>query len=78
LRTAITWRWARIAAAVWLGAASPATAETIVGRWNTVDDKSGKVRSEVQVYEQGGKVFGKIVSLADPTDTDGEPRVCEK
>lgn len=78
LRIAIAWRWALIGAAVWLGAAPPATAETIVGRWNTVDDKSGKVRSEVQIYEQGGKVFGQIVSLADPVDQDGTPRVCEK
>ena len=67
-----------IATAAWLGAATPAAAESIVGRWNTIDDKSGKVRSEVQIYEQGGKVFGKIVSLADPTDKVGRPRVCEK
>ena len=78
MTTAIRWRWQLIAAAILLGTAVPATAETIVGRWNTVDDKTGKVRSEVNIYEQGGKVFGKIVALADPTDTDGKPRVCEK
>jgi uncharacterized protein (DUF2147 family) len=43
-----------------------------------VDDKSGKVRSEVEIYEQGGKVFGKIVSLPDPNDAQGKPKVCTK
>jgi len=70
--------WALLAWTIALGAAAPAAAEAIVGRWNTVDDKSGKVRSEVQIYEQGGKVFGKIAALTDPTDKDGKPRVCEK
>jgi uncharacterized protein (DUF2147 family) len=78
MATAIRCRGALIATAILLGAAAPAAADTIVGRWNTVDDKSGKVRSEVQIYEQGGKVFGKIVSLTEPTDKDGKPRVCEK
>ncbi len=60
-------------------AAWPAgAAEPPVGKWNTVDDKSGKVVSEVQIYEQGGKLFGKIVGLTEPTDKDGKPKVCTK
>ena len=61
-----------------LAGALPAAAESIVGKWSTVDDKSGKARSEVQIYEQAGKLFGKIVALTEPTDKDGKPRVCEK
>jgi uncharacterized protein (DUF2147 family) len=53
-------------------------ADAPVGTWNTVDDKSGKVVSEVQLYEQGGKLFGKIVGLTEPTDKDGKPKVCTK
>jgi uncharacterized protein (DUF2147 family) len=78
MTTAIRWRRALIASAIALGVPAPSAAETIVGRWNTVDDNTGKVRSEVQIYEQGAKVFGKIVALTDPTDKDGKPRVCEK
>ena len=51
-------------------------ADAPVGKWNTVDDKSGKVVSEVEVYEQGGKLFGKIVGLTEPNDKDGKPKVC--
>jgi len=51
-------------------------AETPVGKWNTVDDKTGKVRSEVEIYEQGGKLMGKITGLAEPTDKEGRPKTC--
>ena len=47
-----------------------------VGMWKTVDDKSGKVKSEVQLYEQGGKLFGKITALTDPNDNQGKPSRC--
>jgi len=51
-------------------------ADPPVGTWKTVDDKTGKVKSEVQIYEQGGKLFGKITALTDPTDKQGKPRIC--
>jgi uncharacterized protein (DUF2147 family) len=53
------------------------SADSPVGMWKTVDDKSGKVMSEVQVYEQGGKLFGKITALTDPNDKQGKPRICK-
>ena len=48
------------------------------GAWKTVDAKSGKVISEVQLYQQGSKLFGKITALAGPTDAQGKPKVCTK
>ena len=53
-------------------------AESPVGKWNTVDEKSGKVVSEVEIYEQSGKLFGKITGLTEPTDKQGKPRTCTK
>ena len=53
-------------------------AESPVGRWNTVDEKSGKVTSVVEVYDQGGKIFGKITALTEPNDDKGKPRICTK
>ena len=35
----------------------------LTGIWKTVDDKSGDARSHVEIYEQGGQFFGKIVKL---------------
>jgi uncharacterized protein (DUF2147 family) len=54
------------------------SAESLVGKWKTVDDKSGKVESEVQLYEEGGKLFGKIVGLSEPNDEKGKPKTCTK
>ncbi len=51
-------------------------AESPVGRWKTVDEKSGKVTSQVETYEQSGKLFGKIVALTEPHDKQGKPKVC--
>lgn len=38
-------------------------AQTPVGVWKTVDDNTGEAKSHVEIYEQGGKYFGKIVKL---------------
>jgi uncharacterized protein (DUF2147 family) len=51
-------------------------AESPVGTWKTVDDQSGKERSQVQIYEEGGKLFGKITGLTEPTDKQGKPKTC--
>jgi uncharacterized protein (DUF2147 family) len=61
-----------------LSANPAAAAESLAGKWNTVDDKTGKVESEVQLYEEGGKLFGKIVALTEPNDDTGKPKTCTK
>lgn len=53
-------------------------AEAPVGKWNTIDEKTGKVTSQVELYLQEGKLFGKIVSLPDPNDKNGKPLVCSE
>jgi hypothetical protein len=66
------------AAMILLGAGLVAAGESPVGRWKTVDEKTGKTRSVVEVYEQGGKLFGRIASIPEPLDKDGRPKVCAK
>jgi len=34
-----------------------------IGVWETIDDSSGKARSQIKIYEQDGKLFGKITKL---------------
>ena len=64
--------------AIFLGAPVALAAEAPVGKWNTVDDKTGKVESVVEMYQEGGKLFGKIVSLTEPNDANGQPKKCTK
>jgi uncharacterized protein (DUF2147 family) len=59
-----------------LGAHVAVAAEAPVGKWQTIDDKTGNVVSDVQLYEQGGKLFGKITNLATPNDAQGKPKTC--
>lgn len=67
-----------LVAAALIGALPAVAAESLIGKWNTVDEKSGQVRSVVDVYDQGGKVFGKITGLAEPNDEQGKPKTCTK
>ena len=60
------------------GAGAVLAADSPVGKWKTMDEKSGKVVSEVQVYEEGGKLFGKITGLTEPTDKQGKAKTCTK
>jgi uncharacterized protein (DUF2147 family) len=44
-----------------------------VGRWKTIDDLTGKAKSVVLIWEQGGKLFGRIQKLVDPDPKDPNP-----
>lgn len=50
----------------------------VTGTWNRVDEKSGKLVSEVRLYQQGTRIFGKITALSEPTDPQGRPKICTK
>jgi uncharacterized protein (DUF2147 family) len=56
--------------------AGPARAEDLspLGRWKTIDDVTGKPKSVVLLYEEGGKLFGKIESLFVEPGADPHPK----
>ena len=47
-----------------------AVAQDVTGKWNTIDDNTGKARSVVEIYQQNGKIYGKIVEIVDPAKRD--------
>jgi uncharacterized protein (DUF2147 family) len=63
-----------IALFAFLGTA--ATAQSLAGTWKTIDDETGEAKSHVLLYEENGKMFGKVTQLLrkniDPN------RVCDK
>src|ERR1700675_2034450 len=67
-----------IALTILVGPGPALAADAPVGKWKTVDEKSGRVTSEVEMYEQGGKLFGKIIGLPEPNDAQGKPKTCTK
>ena len=54
-------------------AADCAEALSPVGSWKTFDDKTGAARAIVRIYEQDGKLFGRIEQSFTP---GAESRVC--
>jgi len=46
-----------------------AWSQTAVGTWKTIDDEDGTVKSHVNIYEEDGKLYGKIIKLIDPEST---------
>jgi len=50
------------------------SAASPVGRWKTVDDATGKVKSVVVIWEEKGKLYGQIEKLIDPDPQDPNPR----
>lgn len=51
--------------------------DDITGRWQTVDDETGRVKSIVEIYPQGQRLFGRIVKLFPADGEDPDP-VCKK
>lgn len=50
---------------------------SIVGNWKTIDDKTNQAKSIVQIYEKGGKYYGKVIQLFRKKGEDPNP-VCDK
>lgn len=43
-------------------------AESPVGTWKTIDDKTKKAKSYVKIYEYNGKIYGEIKELINPDE----------
>lgn len=56
---------------------SAAISQTVVGKWKTVDDKTGKVRSIVEIREQNGEMYGKVIQLFRPSYMEQNPKCYE-
>ena len=53
------------------------SSQTIVGKWTTIDDNSGEEKSVIEIFEKGGKYFGKITKLFRDPGEDPDP-VCDE
>lgn len=50
-----------------------AQSQTVVGKWKTIDDETGKAKSIVEIYERSGKIYGKVSDILEP---ENKKRVC--
>ncbi|WNG38377.1 DUF2147 domain-containing protein [Archangium minus] len=71
-------RWLGLATLTVLFATSAlAQAPSAVGRWTTIDDETKKPKSVVVIYEEGGKLFGKVEKLFREPNEEQNP-LCDK
>lgn len=47
---------------------------TPVGRWKTINEVSGKATSIIVIYEESGKLYGRVEKLLDPNPDNPHPR----
>ena len=51
--------------------------QDIFGKWKSIDDETGKEKSIIEIYEEDGKVFGKIIELLNPSKPNPKCSKCE-
>ena len=49
-------------------------AQTVTGKWKTIDDETGEAKSIVEITEKNGKYYGKILEIL----TDKKDAKCDK
>jgi len=54
-----------LCAAAFCFAQGPAGSDLVEGYWLSVDEKTGKVTAGWHIFAEGGKLFGKVLSMAD-------------
>jgi uncharacterized protein (DUF2147 family) len=60
-----------------LFAAKMGVSQSITGKWKTIDDNSGEERSVVEIFEQNGKFYGKILKIFRKPGEDPDP-ICDE
>jgi len=40
-------------------------AQNILGKWKTIDDRNGVEKAIINIYEQDGAIFGKVVKILE-------------
>ncbi len=54
---------------------SCAYGQTVFGKWKTIDDRTGKPKAIIDIYEKEGAMYGKVVKILEKGK---ENSVCSK
>lgn len=54
-----------------------ASAQGVTGKWKTIDDETGEAKSIVEIYENGGKIYGKVIEILNPAKKASKCTECE-
>ena len=48
--------------------------QSILGKWKSIDEETKKDESIIEIYQENGRFYGKVIQLLDPKKKDA---VCE-
>ncbi|MFP2997649.1 DUF2147 domain-containing protein [Spongiivirga sp. MCCC 1A20706] len=58
-----------------IASSATVSAQSVTGKWKSIDDETGEAKSVVEIYDDNGKIYGKIVEILNP---DRKDALCEK
>lgn len=50
--------------------------KSVLGKWKTIDDETGKAKSIVEIYEKSGKIYGKVIEILDTVHKNNLCKEC--
>lgn len=50
--------------------------QSVIGKWKTIDDLTGKAKSVVEIYEKSGKIYGKVIEIIEDEHRKGVCKLC--
>lgn len=53
------------------------TSAQVTGKWKTIDDETGEPKSIVEIYEQNGKIYGKVIEILNPAKKNAKCTKCK-
>jgi len=51
-------------------------AQSITGKWKTIDDETGKEKSIIEIFKRGDKFYGKIIDIIDTSKRNSKCDLC--
>ena len=43
---------------------------SVLGKWKSIDDETGKELGVIHIFEDGGKIYGKVIEIMNPKNRD--------
>lgn len=51
--------------------------QSIFGKWKTIDDRTGNPKAIIDIYEKGGKMYGKVIKIVEPGKENARCTKCD-
>jgi uncharacterized protein (DUF2147 family) len=54
-----------------------ASAQSVFGKWKTIDDRTGKPKGVIEIYKEEGLMYGKVVEILEEGKEDVKCTKCD-